>query len=359
MLYGYMRVNREFQDLRGARSGLRTYFLYSLLITALLLIPLCKSARCYPVSRTGELKLFEQLVRTSTVDTQRPVVLYDNLRYRHGGEEDSPVLEKGCRCLIPADIINVNLNMTCLFHSPVKPAEDMLGELIYANIELKKMLEKYESIQKRAVKIAEASGSPAFIDSPYSIYMPLPDLMIQGFEIEKAKQKHNVPESEVSSRSRVDKPLSLSKDVKKLENSINRVLTRALPVTVSSSPSNAAEQTAVEKVEGAIDMPRPVIIRNSAPEKFVNMASRSLTVSGLSAGTAGRTAHYSGTQGSSEATKPEQDRTLRDINPGELPWWIKAPSEFITYCMNNKIEAGIMLLVFIFFMNIIGGIFRR
>lgn len=340
---------------------MRISLLYCLFIIVLSLMPSIRAAQGYPVERTGKLKLFEEVVHASKVDSSRPVVLYDNLRYRHGKESgDYPVLEKGCNRLIPANIVNVNLNMTYLFHSPVKPADDMLGELIYANIELKKMLEKYKSIQKRAVKIAEVSGSPSYVDSPFSIYMPLPEVVIQGSEINLARQKQNAAETDSSSSvSKGGKSFSLASNVKKLENSISRVFAVASPLSVSKSSSPGPEHVESEQTQTAIDVPRPVVIRNSAPEKFVNLASRAQTVTGYSSGYAGRPARYPGSPDTAEANKSKEDRAPRDIAPGELPWWIRAPSEFITYCMNNKIEAGIMLLLFIFVMNIIGSIFRR
>ncbi len=302
-------------------------------------------------------ELFDEIAHTSTVDTRRTVVLYDNLHFRHGRmDEDRPVFGKGCQCLVPADIVNINLNMTYLFHGPARPAGDMLGELIYANIELKKMLEQYEKIRKTAVEIAEMAGTPSLLDSPYAIYMPAIqfDAKLDSGSVSYAPVHKKNTAKQSSSRK---KPVTVTAKMKRVSSFINRSM-----VSSFTMPKVPATNTEEKPGEESIDTTAAPIAGIAAPEKFINMAARAkINMSGQPGIlTPGSSQNYrKGFNNIDETGQKRPDKRVEPEMTGELPWWIKAPSEFITYCMNNKIEAGIMLLFFIFFLNLVGAIFRR
>ena len=301
-------------------------------------------------------ELFDEIARTSHVDTHRTVVLYDNLHFRHGRmDEDRPVFGKGCQCLVPADIVNINLNMTYLFHGPATPAGDMLGELIYANIELKKMLEQYEKIRKTAVEIAEMAGTPSLLDSPYTIYMPAIQFEAKfdsANNVNAPAQKKNAEKQSSSRR----QPFSVVSKMKQVSSFINRSMVSSF--TMPTAPAAMAENKAGGE---SIDTTAAPLAEIAAPEKFLNMAARAKINMPGQPGilTPGPSQSFrNGVKSEEPGNKRPQKRVEPEMT-GELPWWIKAPSEFITYCMNNKIEAGIMLLFFIFFLNLVGAIFRR
>ncbi len=355
---------------QSAKAGLATWHdscsmlsvLFLILLTASILIASNSQATHAYISESPSAQalpkweLFEEIERKTPVDNHRAVVLYDNLHFRHGRmDEDRPIFGKGCQCLVPADIININLNMTYLFHGPARPAGDMLGELIYANIELKKMLEQYEKIRKTAVEIAEMAGTPSLLDSPFSIYMPAIqfDTKLDSGSVNHTSVHERTTEKQSSSSKR---PVSVTAKMKWVSSFINRSM-----VSSFTMPKVPATNTEEKPGEESIDTTAPPLAGIAAPEKFLNMAARAKINMPGQPGilTPGPSQSYRNGGKSEETGNKRPDKRVEPEMTGELPWWIKAPSEFITYCMNNKLEAGIMLLFFIFFLNLVGAIFRR
>ncbi len=309
-------------------------------------------AYAYPSTKTGDrARLLEEIVKTSPVDVHRPIVLYDNINYRSDhSTDDLPVFDKGCACLVPAGVINVNLNMTYLFHSPAPPPRDLLGSLIYANIELKNMLEQYKEIQKRAVEIAEAAGSPAYVDSPYSIYMPLPEVVIHAAVGEKTNQSN--PKLPKEGSSSEEGPF-LSTALRRVENSIGRALFFARNVATGQPfTDQETNKEAEAHVKDSTNISvSSVALRSAVHKKFIDLTSRTYNIRHFST-------EYSQPLYSLKHEK-HVERPYAGDNSQDLPWLIDALFQFIPYCMHNKIEAAFIFIILIFFIKIANVIFRR
>lgn len=344
------RYKKKFLILQGLLllSGLfmcLRRFLMTGMLSLCMVINFINTTDASPVIDINTPELMDEIARSSRVDKHGPIVLYDNIHYRHGKKEGKyPVLARGSTLLVPADTINVNLNMTYLFHAPVKPGRDMLGNLIYADIELKKMLERYSEIQKKALKLSEKAVSPASVNN-YSIYLPTFEYSIQS-DPDLQREKTSGFEASV----RLEKQLSVARASRRVGNTIKRTISTAHTYTAPPEAKITASRT------DTTDLLSSSMPDSDAAKKLSNISVKmpNFTRYGME-----HVRNKTVADKNTEEIARKVKTVSRAVSVEELPWWIKTPSEFITYCMNNKLEAGLILLGFIFLMNIIGAIFRR
>ncbi len=74
-------------------------------------------------------------------------------------DEGRPILLSASDYFIAADVINANLPVFGIFSHPVKMTGDPIASLIYANLKLKKLIDDYKILQKKAQKLLSSSYS--------------------------------------------------------------------------------------------------------------------------------------------------------------------------------------------------------
>jgi len=89
--------------------------------------------------------------------------LYDNFNFFSAKHLNEPIICYGSDNFVPADKIAFNLPVNIYIKRSVTP-ENLLTNLIYANLKLKKQLEKYEALQKRVSKLLAELKVP-FLES--------------------------------------------------------------------------------------------------------------------------------------------------------------------------------------------------
>jgi|LGVE01.1.fsa_nt_gb hypothetical protein len=89
--------------------------------------------------------------------------LYDNFNFFSAKHLNEPIICYGSDNFVPADKIAFNLPINIFIKRSVTP-ENLLTNLIYANLKLKKQLEEYEALQKRVSKLLAELKVP-FLES--------------------------------------------------------------------------------------------------------------------------------------------------------------------------------------------------
>ena len=89
--------------------------------------------------------------------------LYDNFNFFSAKHHNGPIICYGSDNFVPADKIAFNLPINIFIKRSVTP-ENLLANLIYANLKLKKQLEEYEALQKRVSKLLAELKVP-FLES--------------------------------------------------------------------------------------------------------------------------------------------------------------------------------------------------
>lgn len=89
--------------------------------------------------------------------------LYDNFNFFSAKHHNEPIICYGSDNFVPADKIAFSLPVNIFIKRSVTP-ENLLTNLIYANLKLKKQLEEYEALQKRVSKLLAELKVP-FLES--------------------------------------------------------------------------------------------------------------------------------------------------------------------------------------------------
>ena len=99
---------------------------------------------------------------------EKHFVVYDNFNHFSAKQNNKPIICSGSNDFVPADIINFNIPVNISIKRSITP-DNLLANLIYANLKLKKQLEEYEKLQKRANKLLAELRVP-FLDKENSVY---------------------------------------------------------------------------------------------------------------------------------------------------------------------------------------------
>jgi hypothetical protein len=94
---------------------------------------------------------------------EKHFALYDNFNFFSAKHHNEPIICYGSDNFVPADKIAFNLPVNIFIKRSVTP-ENLLTNLIYANLKLKKQLEEYEALQKRVSKLLAELKVP-FLES--------------------------------------------------------------------------------------------------------------------------------------------------------------------------------------------------
>jgi hypothetical protein len=87
-------------------------------------------------------------------------VLYEHIDPSLAGVLKVPPLKHHSKRFVPADMIPVNPPLHMALRRPIDPANEVANAL-YANLKLKRLLEEYADLQKRAQEVLAGLGNPA------------------------------------------------------------------------------------------------------------------------------------------------------------------------------------------------------
>ena len=81
------------------------------------------------------------------------LTIQDNFNLFTKQDGTNPILLPHSDYFVPADIININIPLFNIFSHPPQQTGDPTANLLYANLKIKKLLEEYTAIQKRAKEL--------------------------------------------------------------------------------------------------------------------------------------------------------------------------------------------------------------
>jgi hypothetical protein len=306
-----------------------------------------------------ETDIFQEMEEKSTPDPDAPVVMY----LFPGGKTETQIFSKGIRNLTPADAIETDFDLYQLFHPPSRPTDDPLASLIYANIELKRLLDQYKAIEESAKEVL-AYQQELLIDFTGS-YTPLPKDFLASIRDDLQEKLARFEKNETNRLAKASLEKASDSPFRLLGARLKELKT-AMAMTVSkgamfgvltdnqdglASDSAAGRGTNMDIHPLSTDRTR---IDNSLP------SLRSLSYRLSNANSPGRLATRPSSQNrqTDRSMLAEPEKGLKsDI--GETPWIIKAPLEFLAWAMKNKIEALLLLLFMLLSLKFLGAIFKR
>jgi len=92
-------------------------------------------------------------------DGERSFVIYDNFTSPLGKHQQGPVIYPGSVDFVPADVISINLPLRIAIRYP-QTMENSLSNLLYANLKLRGLIEKYRALQQRSRELLAEHAGP-------------------------------------------------------------------------------------------------------------------------------------------------------------------------------------------------------
>jgi len=245
-----------------------------------------------------------------------------NLFTRQDGS--SPLLLPQTDYFLPVDILKSNLPLFRTFQQPIKLAEDPIANLLYANLKIKKILDDYTKVQKRAIELLNGSIQTA----------PL--------------GKMNTQLSQNTSK------LSIEQEINQLYRSI-----ATLPsyFTIYHAPN-------LNYMNQAVDIQKD----SYADNQIQNQSNSQRTVTSNRMPTELPIGKISGSsitnriiQGHQNQSLPTNNREAQETatEKADLPWILNLPTIIFNYFFNNKAETLILSFGFLMFINLIFNIRSR
>ncbi len=237
----------------------------------------------------------------------------------------TPILLPHSDYFIAADMIDVNMPIFNIFSHPAMPNQDPLANLLYANLQLKKILEEYNEIQERAKELLALSSST----TPFGmikIALPVRPHNSIKHELDQVKSKLSQASSEIAGNDSMTstqrhKRLTLER---KLGTNLYEIKSLASQQPTNFfSASRGTQSNAIGKISTQ---------NNKINQKIYQPEEQSIT--------------QSSSRNNSEY-----------IGAGEisLPWILELPSKIFDYIFAHKIIAVIILLCVLMFFNLIFG----
>lgn len=240
-----------------------------------------------------------------------------NLFARQDGT--SPILLPYSDSFVPADIINSNLPIYSIFGHPRNIEEDLIANLLYANLKIKKILEEYAKVQERAQKLLSFQ-SPTIPTGKMDIDFRdnTPQLSIT--------QKLNLLHDSLAAL-----PAPLSNTYTPEINHIAQIIN---PQQQSTLPKNLKIETDRQQIARSSTR----IESNVRTGMMSTSENTRQTTSGIS---------------QQSALSRVQEGKEAPSGNAQLPWILELPSIISNYFFNNKIEALIICFIILMFLNLI------
>lgn len=255
---------------------------------------------------------------------EKVFAVYDNLKHRPADLHLSPVIFPRSGDFVPADLIPCDLPL----YTVLRPSEikgDPIANLLYANLELRKLFQEYNALHKRVQKMLAgitpkgSDFSPGFLD------------MLTGNRVESAIIRENA--SEFSAPLPADKP-SVYKEWMRLNQKAGIIAREAASLEIS------------EKNIPIAGIGSLMVLRSlSNPEQVI---SQEITAyfgdKGFLQGQASSSGKAKSSSTRSDAFRDrsggrfyEGSGSIED--GGFLLWVLRLPSKIVRYVTSNKIKS--------------------
>jgi len=126
-----------------------------LLLLTLLLLTTTQTANAYWLESTTEPFSLREREHAPPAEGKMCFTIQDNFELFTDKIDPPPLLLPHSDYFVPADIIDINLPLFGIFSHPAKQVEDPIANLLYANLKIKKILDEYAEIQKRAAELLQ------------------------------------------------------------------------------------------------------------------------------------------------------------------------------------------------------------
>lgn len=236
-----------------------------------------------------------------------------NLFTRQDGS--TPILLPHSDYFVGADIINANIPIFGLFSHPVKPAEDPIANLIYADVKLKKLLDDYAKLQEKARRLLSNQ------------YSSIPDGKMRTTEI-----------------------IPITQELSRLTARLGTINTTrmTLPATAPGKQSQSTATTPNGN-QPLISLHRATSTRQNNQGQTLITSRNTFTQSNHSY------SNHTSSQATTPAAKEAQDNSSSYSGNLTIPWFIDLPNKIFHYFISNKFEALFISFFVLFIISVIFG----
>ncbi len=255
--------------------------------------------------------------------------VYDNLKHPSANLHQEPILFPRSGKFVPADLLSCDLPLYTIFRHP-KTERDLIAELLYANLELRKLFEEYNALQKRVQKLLSdlmsADAASFFSGTP------------GGNDAELAKLQEKV----LAFNETLDETQSVYKEWERLNQKARLIARQAAPLKTDEGDiplANIGSLIALRNLSGTSQR------LSFRPETYFGDGNFLQDQSDAS-----RQRASSSTRSDSFRNKSGRRFSEGDASPGEggfLMWLLKVPSKIFRYMVSNKIKS-LVAMVFLF-----------
>ncbi|MFH1215541.1 MAG: hypothetical protein V1706_03465 [Pseudomonadota bacterium] len=238
-----------------------------------------------------------------------------------------PLLLPNSDYFVPADIIDVNLPLFGVFSHPVKTVKDPIANLLYANLKIKKILDEYTEIQKKAEELLRNE----------SLNSPEGKMNVSGNESEKPLDGEAQEESSIYEKLQ-EKSISLS------TSNLNEINTLDVDrennsQTPSTRDSLLSFQHLQKKAENPLPTSKLTTYKSSQNSKIITEENQSQS-----------TSKY--TTKNAPISKQDQNHYSGEIT---LPWLLDLPFKIFSYLLAHKIQALFIAFFCLMIINVVFG----
>jgi hypothetical protein len=260
------------------------------------------------------------------------LTLQDNFSVFTDNIGDDPLLLPYSKHFVAADIVDIGVPLLVLFNKPVKEGNDIIANLLYANIKLKMLLEEYINLQKKAKMLLANS------------YTKNGQLNI-----------NIIAQSDAVSKLTSQGRLSSYDQLK----AINKGLTMASINTVNKSSIVSNMVKPVFSLKQLNKRTERQLLYSTA-QSFIDhsdLSTYEITTNGQSAISA---SNRNMQTSNSEQGKDDSKKVEKVIpKPGNsfFVWILEMPFNLVKYMVNNKVITLVVIFGFLFLLNIIFNLY--
>jgi hypothetical protein len=303
--------------------------LQKVFLLILLLLTMTQTAHAYWLESKPEPFSLREREHAPPSDGKMFFTIQDNFELFTDKIDSAPLLLPNSDYFVPADVIDINIPLFGIFSHPAKPAEDPIVNLLYANLKVKKLLDEYSEIQKRAAKLLGDES--------------------KNFHLGKIQVNTNKP---------IDQPQTEEEN----KISIYRELHNKLTKLSTSNFNELASVTSVnENHTLAKGTTSPLLSflhlqkKTEIPSQSTRLSTHTPPDTGkISTSESGYQAPPNYSQRAEQATS-KQDQSTQYSKEITLPWLLDLPFNIFNYFLVHKIQALLIALIGLLIINIIFG----
>jgi len=290
-----------------------------------LIILLAVPSNAYYLERKVE--TFRFLERKASFESFKYSILtlQDNFSVFTDNIGDAPLLLPYSKHFVTADIVDVGVPLLVLFNKPAKEGNDIIANLLYANLKLKMLLKEYINLQKKANQSLAKNGQLNI------------NIITQSSD--------NVSKLTLQGRQ------SLYDQLK----AINKGLTMASISTVNKS---SIESSIVKRVSSLKQLKKGTEnqVLYSTARSFVDhskLSTYKITTNGQSVISSGNENAQISNNGQEKDDSKKVEKVIPKAGNSFFVWMLEMPFNLVKYMVNNKVITLVVVFGFLFLLNII------